>query len=497
MAAAGAQAQDWVVTFRPEGRALAPTAIQLAGGRALRANPALPIFRVRGDRAVARALRGLSTVRAVEPDVQATFDHEPNDPLWIDQSPLRRIGMPRFWDAFRPAGTVTIAILDDGVQTGHPDLRDQIAPGGYNFVDQDNDPRPAPGDEGHGTHVAGVAAARSDNGIGMASPGYRARILPLRIASLGDSVEAVIYAADQGARVINMSYGFRELATSVAHRTATDYAAAKGVLLFSSAGNEASTTPSVPKSDPAVIVVGATDGADRRAWFSNFGPWVDLAAPGTGVLGTVGIADYQRWDGTSMASPLAAGLAAALLETGATATVVRDALFVGAQPVGDWLAHGRIDGPGAWNALLGASEPVPVSGADVLLGTGQTGGPELLEIEDGTGIEVDAVPAGRLGRAVRVEFRWTGLPADLRALSLRTRAEGFRAGTAHWTVWDPVRESWTELGSAPPGRKTFSVPVEKVREGRLVVRCLAQSSARIGPPVFRARFDQVVAMIAD
>ena len=201
------------------------------------------------------------------------------------------------------------------------------APAGWvfegDFVGVDADPQ----DEvGHGTHVAGTVSALSNNGVGVAGVTWQCRLMPVRVlarirrlsdnrvsgvGSAADIAAGIRWAVDHGARVINMSLG-GDVDTTV-ERNAVAYAIQQGVVVVAAMGNDNTTTPSYPGAYPDVIAVGATNPNDTRASFSNMGPHIDVAAPGVGIQSTYWDNTYANLQGTSMASPHVAGVAALIL----------------------------------------------------------------------------------------------------------------------------------------------------------------------------------------
>ncbi len=236
----------------------------------------------------------------------------PNDPYYSRQWHHAKIGSAQAWDVSRGVG-VTIAIIDTGVNCSHQDLNGRCV-AGYDFVNDDANPAD---DNGHGTHVAGIAAAATNNGIGIAATGFDARIMPMKAlnrtgnGSHSSIANSITWAVDRGADVVNMSLG--GFFTSSTLRRAVEYAIGEGVVVLAAAGNENTSNPSYPAAYDGVIGVAATTQSDQRASFSNFGTYVDVAAPGVGILSTVSSGSYQAWSGTSMACPVAAGVAALLV----------------------------------------------------------------------------------------------------------------------------------------------------------------------------------------
>jgi len=244
----------------------------------------------------------------------------PSDSRFSSQSALTKIRADEAWTIAR--GTVTIAVVDSGADLDHPDLSSKIVKG-KDFVDGDN----IPNDEnGHGTHVAGIAAAATNNSQGIAGVSWGSKILVVRIFdSTGSGTSArtadgIKHAADKGARIINISGG--GTGGEVVKCNAVSYAIGKGSMVLAAAGNNGNSTMFYPAACPGTIAVGNTTLLDSRASTSNFGSWVDLAAPGTNILSTVPVGGtcehcnstgYKPLSGTSMAAPMVSGSAAVVL----------------------------------------------------------------------------------------------------------------------------------------------------------------------------------------
>ncbi len=254
-----------------------------------------------------------------EPDYRYYALITPNDPQFPRQWNLRQINGPAGWDINQGSNQIVIAILDTGIDIGHPDLTDKIV-AGYDFVNHDAQPQD---DEGHGTHVAGIAAASSNNGTGVTSVDWNARIMPLKVLDdqgsgwASDISDAIRWATDHGANVINMSFGSSSPANSIA--SAINYAHQHNVTLVAAGGNEFSNGNQVsyPAAFPHVIAVAATNINNSHAFYSNTGPYVDIAAPGgdnnAQILSSIWRgtgAAYNTMIGTSMAAPHVSGLAA-------------------------------------------------------------------------------------------------------------------------------------------------------------------------------------------
>ena len=204
----------------------------------------------------------------------------PDDPL-ASHPAYAALNLPRAWETTTGSPEVVIAIVDSGVDPTHPELTGAVLPG-YDFVDGDSNATDPPG-SGHGTAVAGAAAARAGNGLGGMGACFRCSIMPLRVlgpggvAALTDVARAIDYAVDHGAAVVNASlYGEN---SPQRLRDAIVRARAAGVLVVAAAGNEGSDVPQYPAAFPETIAVGAATYDGQRASFSSYGAWVGFAAP--------------------------------------------------------------------------------------------------------------------------------------------------------------------------------------------------------------------------
>lgn len=272
-------------------------------------------------------LRWLPGVRYVEPNYILYAFATPNDPSYGRQWALPRIQANLAWDIWQPQAVRYIAIIDTGIDYSHSDLINKFrrtASGqiyGYNFVSNTTN---ANDDNGHGTHVAGIAAAEINNGIGVAGvaawnpavPGYNqhVQLMPVKVldrrgsGTLTNVARGITWAADNGAHVLNLSLGASTGSQTLAD--AVNYAWNRGCLLVAAAGNDGSSAPQYPAYYTNVIAVAATDQNDRLTSFSQYGSWVDIAAPGASIYSTYRNNRYTTLSGTSMASPHVAGAAA-------------------------------------------------------------------------------------------------------------------------------------------------------------------------------------------
>jgi len=261
----------------------------------------------------ARVLKVQPEVEFVEPDYLCypVDAMTPDDPLYPSQWHLSAIGCPTAWGMTSGSDQITIALCDTGVESTHPDLAPKLVPG-WNVVDNNSDTSPV---TSHGTWTAGTAAATGNNSIGVASPALNCHIMPVRISSrsdgaalISDMAAGVVWAADHGARVANVSYMG---ADSDMMNVAGQYMQSRGGVLVMASGNTG-TYDAMPDS-PSIIVVGATNQSDSVPAFSTTGSFLDLSAPGVGVLTTAPGGSYQAVSGTSFSTPLVAGAAALLL----------------------------------------------------------------------------------------------------------------------------------------------------------------------------------------
>jgi len=242
--------------------------------------------------------------------VGAAYALTPNDPLATHPA-YAALNLPEAWETSTGAPHVVIAIVDSGVDATHPDLAGAVL-AGYDFVDDDEDAADPPG-SGHGTAVAGAAAARAGNGIGGAGPCSRCSLLPLRvlgpggIAAMADVARAIDFAVDRGAAVVNVSLYGESPSQSV--RDAIRRARAGGVLVVAAAGNEASEVEQYPAAFPETISVGSATYDGRRASYSSHGAWVGYAGPECAPVTVLGGASGVGCM-TSTSSPLVAGVVA-------------------------------------------------------------------------------------------------------------------------------------------------------------------------------------------
>ncbi|PSB09766.1 peptidase S8 [Pleurocapsa sp. CCALA 161] len=331
------------------------------------------IYIVEGDKQVLKELKR-SPLRKDTEYIEANYlyhiSNVPNDPQYNRQWNFRDINIEQAWDETRGAG-VTVAVIDTGVSIV-PDLKSTKFVPGYDFVKNKDD---ASDDNGHGTHVAGTIAQSTNNGYGVAGIAYEASIMPLKVlassggGTVADIAEAIKFAADNGANVINMSLGGGGASNMM--EEAIKYAHNKGVVIVAAAGNAGRNAASYPARYPDVISVAATNPAGDKASYSNFGAGVDISAPGGSAEGkgnsgkiiqntinpATGESVFVGFPGTSMAAPHVSGVAALVRSTGVeTPDEIRDILLQSARKVEeDHLNHfgsGHLDANAAVQLAL-------------------------------------------------------------------------------------------------------------------------------------------------
>ncbi|MFX1393724.1 MAG: S8 family serine peptidase [Promethearchaeota archaeon] len=284
-----------------------------------------------------------------EPNFYDKVDFIPNDPLYTLLWAPPLIGMESAWDYQLGSSSVRVAVIDSGIDYTHPDLSPNYLPIGYDFVNDDNDPWD---DNGHGTHCAGTIAAVINNGIGVAGMAGVSIFAEKSLNSGGtgtheDFREACHHAVDNGADIISYSGGGTDSATK---QEGVNYAIANGVMLIAAAGNDGVSTEEYPAAYPAVIGVTATDQYDNFASFSNYGTWIDVAAPGVDIHSTFPGNSYYTASGTSMATPHVSGLAALIKSEYPTYTSaeIEALIYANAVDLGDpgfdiYFGNGRIN----------------------------------------------------------------------------------------------------------------------------------------------------------
>jgi len=325
-------------------------------------------------------IRQNPNVEAAEPLMEVRASFAPNDPRYKEQWNLEMIDMPKAWERNHGKGVV-VAVLDTGIAYEDyedfkqvPDLKGVKFVKGFDFV---NDDEHANDDHGHGTHVAGTIAQATNNGEGVAGVAFEATLMPVKVlnhfggGTTADIADAIRFAADKGAKVINMSLGGGGYSQVMA--SAVEYARKKGVTVVAAAGNGGRARVEFPAAYPGAVAVSAVGPEGTLAPYSSYGKELDIAAPGgdksrgetRGVLqNTIDPRDpsrsiYAYYQGTSMATPHVAAVAAMLYAAGAKGPdEVEKALYSGAKKVADqaWseqYGHGLLNAEASLAAVRG------------------------------------------------------------------------------------------------------------------------------------------------
>ena len=303
----------------------------------------------------------LPFVKAVEPDYTFTIQQDTLD--WgVD-----KINAEVVWGGSENAADVTtgsyagdgvkVAVIDTGIEYTHPDL-DANYYGGYDFVNQDNDPMD---DNGHGTHVAGIIAAE-DNGAGVIGVAPHAQLYGVKVldaqgsGTYSDIVAGIDWATNNGMDVISMSLGGSSGDTALESALQNAYNA--GIVIVAASGNDYAGTISYPARYSTAIAVGATDSSDTRASFSNYGAELEVVAPGVNIYSTYTGGSYKTLSGTSMATPMVSGVVALMLSKNPNLTPdeVRNILHttsldLGAAGWDQYYGYGRVQADAAVNAV--------------------------------------------------------------------------------------------------------------------------------------------------
>lgn len=373
-----------LVKFRGASESTVASTVRDAGAAEVEYFRQIGVRRLRGTRGqsaedLLARLRGHPLVEFAEVNGYYTVDTVPNDPRFGEQWAPQKINAPAAWDIAIGSADGLVAILDTGVDYNHPDLAGKVILG-PDYQNGDNDPMD---DNGHGTRMSGIAAAATNNGAGVAGLNWLAKILAVKVCSSGGScswsalASGITYAADRGARAISISIGGSSGSSTL--QSALQYAWSKGAVIACSAGNSNSNGPHYPSDYPQCLSVGATDSGDNKASFSNWGPNLDVMAPGVSILTTTPGGGYTGSSGTSPAAPHVAGLASVLfahnpsLDNCRVSEIIKStATDLGAAGWDEYYGNGRINALAAVLTATGASAcstpppppPPPAPGPD-------------------------------------------------------------------------------------------------------------------------------------
>jgi hypothetical protein len=393
-------------------------------------------------RAAQAALRRSGLFISVEPDYIATIAEAPNDPYYNAQWALARIGAESAWEHSSGAGVV-VAVVDTGVEAGHPDLQGQLL-AGYDYINNDGDPAD---DHGHGTRMTGIIVARRNNALGGAGIAPDARVIPIKaLDHTGNGpysavASGIVYAVDHGARVINLSLVGPSQSTVM--QNAVDYAVEHDVVVVAASGNYGTNVPGYPAAAPGAVAVGATNDFDSRASFSVYGAWLSFAAPGVEVLTTTLNGDYTGSTGTSPAAAVGSAIFALLF--GANPNMPRAEAIARVQ-------DGAVDvGPDGWDPYYGWGR----ADAYAALVPGQSSTPP----PDGTAPTISVLSPTK-GSLV-----WGMVPVDI--------AANDNVGIARVELW--VDGQWYAQATAPP--YSFVVDAAELSPGKHKLRAYAYDTS--------------------
>ncbi|MEE8349890.1 MAG: S8 family serine peptidase [Acidobacteriota bacterium] len=468
-------------------------------GRSIRFLPQLNLHVIElppeaNEAVVARALSRNPHIEFSEPDVLIPPEDILANDLYFDAAwHLPMIGALRAWDFSQGTGIVA-AILDTGVDPSHPDLSGQLVPG-WNMYDDNSDTADV---YGHGTMVAGVVAALSNNEIGVTSIAWNAQIMPVRIsrpdgwATTSTIAAGLVWAADNGADVANISYG---VSGSSAVKSAAEYMRSLNGVVVVSAGNGGAYQATLPSS--AMISVSATGSTDTITSWSTYGEFVDVSAPGVGIWTTSNGGGYSAPSGTSFSSPITAAVVALMMAANPSLSssqledlLVQTADDLGTEGFDIFYGYGRVNAAAA--VELAAGGPVVDSEAPSVLIMSPTGG-EISGIVSVTVSASDNVEVVRVdlyadGQFVAsdngqpYEFSWDSTQYSDGMLTLEAMAYD---GAANEGISSPVEVAILNGGEVPnpdttPPMITISEPEDGATvSGKVQIRVSAQDDQQV------------------
>lgn len=410
----------------------------------------------------------------------------PNDANFASQYALAKIQAQAAWDLTLGNPNVIVGVIDDGIDLTHEDLVSKLVPG-RDISNDDSDPSHETGGS-HGTHTAGIVGADTNNSVGVASIGNQVRVMPIKIfpnATDAVSAEAMVYAVDHGCKVLSMSYGSAFL--SMTEQAGVDYAWSRGAVLIAAAGNAGSQSKFYPAAYGNVVAVAATNSADQRSGYSNYGYWVQVAAPGDNVLSTLP-GGYGLLSGTSMACPLVSGTVALMWSVaplGTSNAQIVQRLESTCDNVGSFVQYGRINAYKAVRASALVRSQLQPNLAIQMLGFNSSGTAAALANLDGVCYN-STTQLTPIGQAAIVDLTFPAPPSltNIELFQIDAASMGDRAASVQYWL-KQNGGAFTYLGAmavdSVPTQRTITSHVTNltgyVSAGKLVVR------ARITRPI--------------
>lgn len=442
------------------------------------------------------------SIKAAAKSMMYKLDFTPNDPSLSQQYGLFRINALQAWDFNKGSAAVKIAIIDTGIQMDHPDLAAKIVDP-KDIIDGDNNPTPSPGGD-HGTHCAGIAAANTNNAKGIAGTGFNCKVMPIRVFA-GETtsddliIPGIRWAIDHGAKVISMSiggYGLTATGNPI-FQAIIDEAWANNIVIVCSAGNDGvQLGPSLfhfPSDYNHVVCVGATDSGNAKAFFTNFGNHVDVGAPGVDILSCLLNSTYGLESGTSMSTPMVAGVIGVMWSAAPANTTnskIVQVLETTCKPIGSWLNFGLVDMNKAVHTIGAVTRDL---GGGTSMGAyegSQLTDPGYAANLDGQFFRLGTVTVAGLGQVASNIFRYNigsdvsrsqVIEIDLTevskfANSSTGQAYLFNYSTGKWDIWKSFALASTVKSNTAALKSSFTTYISAAGEFRILVRGLMPSS---------------------
>lgn len=442
-------------------------------------------------------LRSDPDVEYVEKNYYVWADAVPNDPSYNRQSYLGKIGAPKAWDKTKGNSNVIIAVLDTGVESSHEDVGGKLIPG-CNVLSTFTENSCGANTEdvhGHGTGVAGTAAALTNNRVGAAGVCWNCKVLPVKVlgdsgsGTVGDMIEGILFARNYAIQnpskrvIINLSLG-RECNSSgpgKAEQDAINLAWDSGLLIVAASGNSGNGLRQCPASADNVMAVSATTSSDTRASFSSYGSFVDIAAPGVGIYNAIGTADtpgsfYTSWTGTSFSSPVVSGVAGLVWSADVSLTneEVEDVLKDTAVTLvpSSHFGAGRVNADLAVTLASSGSSPQPTPAPTPKPTTppGPAGNPAISLFDPGAAGVANTISVTGVAPGARVRFNYSTV----------TGKSAITSGACRGKTLDLSRP--TSLGTAvadSSGKATLKVTLARTSAGRTLYMQASSESGSV------------------